>query len=113
MLAGLTRDDLWLKETREEMVQIKAWRLQLWQNFNNCWLAVLQKQRDMSQEELDTGQKAQPPQTRISRDYLERMGNELTGLCDAVEKYGLVDYEIGVWEEQIIDREQRFLGVFK
>lgn len=30
------------------------------------------------------------------------MGRELIRLCDGMERHGLVDYQIGVWEEEII-----------
>lgn len=30
------------------------------------------------------------------------MGRELIRLCDGTETYGLVDYQMGVWEEEII-----------
>lgn len=29
------------------------------------------------------------------------MGNELIRLCDGIERHGLVDYQYGVWEDQI------------
>lgn len=36
------------------------------------------------------------------------MGDELLDLCTShLEKWGLVDYELGVWEEQIIDGKGR------
>lgn len=28
--------------------------------------------------------------------------DKLIQLCDQIEKYGLVDYELGIWEEQIV-----------
>jgi hypothetical protein len=31
------------------------------------------------------------------------MGKDLVRLCDSIERHGLVDYQYGVWEEQIID----------
>ena len=34
------------------------------------------------------------------------MGNELIRLCDSIERHGLVDYQYGVWEEQIMDSAQ-------
>jgi hypothetical protein len=30
------------------------------------------------------------------------MGKEIVRLCDIMEKHGLVDYQIGVWEEEIV-----------
>lgn len=37
----------------------------------------------------------------LSLRSIMRMGDELVRLCDGVEKYGLVDYQLGVWEEKI------------
>lgn len=34
---------------------------------------------------------------------MERMGRELVRLCDSMERHGLVDYQMGVWEEEIIN----------
>ena len=36
---------------------------------------------------------------------LDRLSGELVRLCDSVEKHGLVDYQMGVAEEDIMDRE--------
>ena len=30
------------------------------------------------------------------------MGNEIIRLCDGIERHGLVDYQYGVWEDQIV-----------
>ncbi|CAK7264157.1 hypothetical protein SEPCBS119000_000855 [Sporothrix epigloea] len=30
------------------------------------------------------------------------MGRELVRLCDGIERFGLVDYDYGVWEERIM-----------
>ena len=70
-----------------------------------CWLAVLQQQKDMTQRILDSGQTPQPPQSILRLDFLERMGRELVRLCDGMERHGLVDYQMGVWEEEIISGE--------
>lgn len=51
---------------------------------------------------LRTGRRPAPPQTLLPDDFLERMGSELVRLCDGMEQHGLVDYEMGVWEEEII-----------
>ncbi len=82
-------------------------RLKLWGDFNNAWLALLQKQKDVSQQELEAaGQQPPDPQTRISSEFLEKIGDELIDLCTKnLEPWGLVDYQAGVWEEQIIDGE--------
>lgn len=38
----------------------------------------------------------------LDQDLMETMGKELIRLCDTMEKHGLVDYQMGVWEEEII-----------
>lgn len=95
MTIGLVRDD-------ESM---HAQRLKMWNEFNTCWLSVLQKQKDMTQEMLDTGQRPPLPQSLMDSEFMEDMGKELVRLCDIMEKHGLVDYQMGVWEEEIISRE--------
>ncbi|CEO58315.1 hypothetical protein PMG11_03046 [Penicillium brasilianum] len=76
-------------------------RLQLWNNFNLCWLAVCQKQKDLTQDVVATGR--QSPQTSLlSRDRMEAMGKDLIQLCDQLEQHGLVDYQMGIWEEEIL-----------
>ncbi|KAJ5109815.1 hypothetical protein N7532_002460 [Penicillium argentinense] len=88
---GILRDDHLLYQDR----------LQLWNDFNLCWLAVCQKQKDISQDLIATGH---PPahMSLISRDRLEAMGKDLIQLCDQLEQYGLVDYQLGIWEEEIL-----------
>ncbi|KAF2492037.1 hypothetical protein BU16DRAFT_551790 [Lophium mytilinum] len=86
---GLVRDD--------EAMHTE--RLKLWDEFNTCWLTTLQQQKNM----LETGQRPQPPQSIIEYDSLEEMGKQLVHLCDNMEKHGLVDYQMGVWEEEIIN----------
>lgn len=41
-------------------------------------------------------------QTLLSKAMIKKIGNELIRLCDGIERYGLIDYQYGVWEEQII-----------
>lgn len=79
-----------------------AQRLTLWEQFNHCWLTTLQRQKDVTEKMVSTGQRPQPPQTLIDHDFLEKMGTQLVKNCDAMEKHGLVDYQMGVWEEEII-----------
>lgn len=80
-------------------------RLKLWEEFNTCWLSALQRQRELSLEMLDTGQRPHPPQSLMESDQMENMGKELVRLCDIMEKHGLVDYQMGVWEEEIVTRK--------
>ena len=88
---GLVRDD----ETHYQM------RLKLWEEFNNCWLGLFQKQLDMVDAMQTTGQRPQAPQSIIEYDFIEKMGTKLVKNCDNMEKHGLVDYQMGVWEEEI------------
>ena len=57
---------------------------------------------------LETGEAPTAPQNLIPEDSLEKMGSEVVRLCDGMEKHGLVDYQIGVWEEEIISSRPRF-----
>lgn len=41
----------------------------------------------------------------MSQQVLEHLSRELVRLCDSVEKHGLVDYQMGVAEEEIMDCE--------
>ncbi|KAJ5902524.1 hypothetical protein N7495_003052 [Penicillium taxi] len=76
-------------------------RLRFWNEFNLCWLALCQKQKELSQDYITTGQL--PAQTNlISRDRLEQSGKELIQICDQLEQHGLVDYQMGIWEEEIL-----------
>lgn len=52
---------------------------------------------------LDSGQPPRHPQSILQEDFLERMGRELVRLCDSMERHGLVDYQMGVWEEEIVN----------
>lgn len=33
---------------------------------------------------------------------MEAMGKALIQLCDQLEQHGLVDYQMGIWEEEIL-----------
>lgn len=33
---------------------------------------------------------------------MEEMGKDLIQLCDQLEQHGLVDYQMGIWEEEIL-----------
>lgn len=41
----------------------------------------------------------------MTQDFIKKMAKDLIRMCDAVEKHGLVDYQYGVAEEQIIMSE--------
>ncbi|KAJ6109882.1 hypothetical protein N7486_002117 [Penicillium sp. IBT 16267x] len=75
-------------------------RLELWKEFNICWLAVCQKQKDLTQEYIAGHQPSQI--SLLPRDRMEAMGKALIQLCDQLEQHGLVDYQMGIWEEEIL-----------
>ncbi|KAG0637722.1 hypothetical protein HOY80DRAFT_243609 [Tuber brumale] len=88
-------------------------RTRLWNEFNTCWLVVLQKEKEMLQEYIATGQALQPPREILREEMLERMGRELIALCDSMERHGLVDYQMGVWEEEILGAIQECLDLLE
>jgi hypothetical protein len=51
---------------------------------------------------VESGQQLQRSQSLVTKEGLEKMGKELVRLCDGIERHGLVDYQYGVWEEQIL-----------
>jgi hypothetical protein len=68
---------------------------------------VCQKQKDLTHDLVATGH--QPAQTSLlSHDRMEAMGKELIHLCDQLEQHGLVDYQVGVWEEEILCGKSSF-----
>lgn len=99
---GLGRVDLKVAGFTRDEQELHAERLRLWREFNVCWLSTLQKQKEMTDAMLRSGQRPAPPQNVLAEDFLEQMGSQLVRLCDGMEQHGLVDYEMGVWEEEII-----------
>jgi len=87
-MKGLTVDD----------VTLHAERIRLWNEFNWAWLTIFQTQKEM----LEEGQRIQHPQTIVPVEYIDKMVKELIRMCDGIEKFGLVDYQYGVREEEII-----------
>jgi hypothetical protein len=55
----------------------------------------------MTQDLLETGHQL-PNTTMLTIDMMERMGQEIVRLCDKMEPHGLVDYQMGIWEEEIL-----------
>jgi hypothetical protein len=80
-------------------------RLKFWNEFNLCWLTLFQKQRELITEMHNMRQHLHPPQNIMEYDLMESMGEKLIQLCDFMEKHGLVDYQMGVWEEEIMTGE--------
>ena len=80
-------------------------RLKLWDTFNHCWLTVLHSQHKTTQIMARTRQQLPLGQSILDFNDLETLGQEIVQLCDGIEKTGLVDYQMGVAEERIVDRE--------
>ncbi|KIW21752.1 uncharacterized protein PV07_12818 [Cladophialophora immunda] len=76
-------------------------RLQLWTELNLCWEALGQKQKEIAQETRRTGTGTVSGQG-LSRAAVIHLINELVNLGDKLAPYGLVDFEMGIWEEQIV-----------
>ena len=72
----------------------------MWKDFNICWLALGQKQKDLTEEAMHYRTSAP---NIIRSESLQAMIDELIKLCDAIEQHGLVDYDRGVWEEEIVN----------
>jgi hypothetical protein len=75
---------------------LQADREQLWKNFNVAWLALGRAQK----EAMLNGER---PATLLSREAMKDMVDELVRLGDGIERHGLLDYGIGVWEERIVE----------
>lgn len=95
-LAGLTSDDQ----------NLHSDRIKLWNDFNHAWLATFQAQKEL----MDSGRPLGRGQTLITLDGLKKLGDELVRLCDSIERHGLVDYQYGVWEEQITESRSTASG---
>ncbi|KAI0398216.1 hypothetical protein F5Y17DRAFT_145862 [Xylariaceae sp. FL0594] len=93
---GLTVDEVDDEDLRQE-------RLGLWQDFNYAWLAFCQKQKDMTEPVTRQQVRQHNPMNSVTTERLITMANELVSQCDAIERYGLVDFENGVWEDWIVD----------
>ncbi|KAF5227938.1 hypothetical protein FANTH_14643, partial [Fusarium anthophilum] len=76
---------------------LHADRIQLWNDFNHAWLGLGQRQIDL----MTSSQQLSRTQSLVSKAMIKKMGNELIRLCDGIERHGLVDYQYGVWEDQI------------
>lgn len=95
VMTGLTRDEESLRDDR----------IRLWDRFNTAWLVALQRQFDLTEDALRMHRPLGEPQSLMPLQALENLCRELVRLCDNVERFGLVDYQMGVAEEQIMDRK--------
>jgi hypothetical protein len=94
-LLGFTIDDDSSKEQR----------MRFWNQVNIAWLTTLQHQHDLVREMRRTKQSTRSSDVIISARKLEQLGEGVVSFCNDVQEYGLVDYQMGFWEEQIMERE--------
>jgi hypothetical protein len=73
--------------------------IQVWRDFNHCWLALGQKQKDLTEDAI---RYRLSDSSILPAETISAMVDELVRLCDSIEQHGLVDYDRGVWEEEII-----------
>jgi hypothetical protein len=73
-------------------------RLKIWQELNLTWLAFFQRI-------LDTLQSSDSCIDVPEAHHLSCLGEYLVQICDELEPHGLVDYEMGIWEEEILSCE--------
>jgi hypothetical protein len=67
-------------------------REQFWTGLNNCWLYALAQRNDVNDES-----------ERLSNEFLFELRDKLLSWADKLEPFGLVDYEMGLWEAEIIE----------
>lgn len=59
---------------------------------NNCWLYALAQRNDVNDES-----------ERLTNEYLFELRDKLIAWADKLEPFGLVDYEMGLWEAEILE----------
>ncbi|KAG0061739.1 hypothetical protein BGZ90_003418 [Linnemannia elongata] len=72
-----------------EVVEQKAG---FWTGLNNCWLFAFSHCGN-----------ARSDDQRIREHHLHHLHNNVKAWADALEKYGLVNYELGLWEQDILE----------
>lgn len=48
----------------------------------------------------------------MTQEFINKMAKDLVRMCDNVEKHGLVDYQYGVAEEQIINGKMIYRSIW-
>jgi len=99
LITGLVTD------RRDSWGDVYEERLKLWNEFNLLWEALLQRQLENTENMIRLNRSPPSPQSVLDKPALTKMGDELVRWCDGIEQHGLVDYEMGVAEEQIISSE--------
>ncbi|OBT97469.1 hypothetical protein VE01_04264 [Pseudogymnoascus verrucosus] len=90
--------ELTVDDTAQEEVRSK-----LWDDFNNAWLALMHKQMTLTRGLLEAGITLQQPQL-MTAEVISKICTDLLKLDDEyLEKHGLINYQYGVLEDQIIE----------
>ncbi|KAI8603920.1 hypothetical protein EDD21DRAFT_367756, partial [Dissophora ornata] len=63
-----------------------------WAGLNNCWLFAFSNYGNARSEDQ-----------RLLEPHLHHLHNSVKAWADALEKYGLVNYELGLWEQNILE----------
>jgi hypothetical protein len=63
-----------------------------WQGLNQCWLFALSHCSLAKSEE-----------ERLKEQHMYHLRDSVVSWCDILEHYGLVDYEMGFWEQDILE----------
>ncbi len=102
-LATLDQMDLTVDIPDNEEIQEKDY--QLWTDFNNAWLALFQKQYKETSLRSEAGELLEQPDL-LSVTEIATSVTRLSSLAkEYLEDKGLVDYERGLWEEEITRSE--------
>ncbi|KAI7906772.1 uncharacterized protein BX663DRAFT_414776, partial [Cokeromyces recurvatus] len=67
-------------------------REQFWAGLNNCWLYALAQQRHEPSQPIE----------RLTDQHLYSLRDKVVSWADTLERFGLVDYEMGWWEADIL-----------
>ncbi|KAF9572048.1 hypothetical protein EC968_010379 [Mortierella alpina] len=63
-----------------------------WTGLNNCWLFAFSHYGNARSEDQ-----------RVREHHLHHLHSNVKAWADALEKYGLVNYELGLWEQDILE----------
>ena len=63
-----------------------------WTGLNNCWLFA-----------FSNFAKARSEDQQLREPHLQHLYSSVKAWADALEKYGLVNYELGFWEQDILE----------
>ncbi|CAG8504027.1 12197_t:CDS:2 [Ambispora gerdemannii] len=81
-----------------------------WKKLNDCWLYAISqvnknysKHHQQQSQSLPSQEQQQQPPQRIGKEYLYKLRESVVSWADVLERYGLVDYEMGYWEQAFLD----------